>query len=66
MQSNSSLLFGPSTDDQSPGHLITPYLSFDEMELSEPVLRGLYEYGFEKPSKSNKRELFPLCVGMIL
>ena len=29
---------------------ITVYESFDDMELGEDLLRGIFAYGFEKPS----------------
>jgi len=34
--------------------------SFDNMELSEPLLRGIYAYGFEKPSAIQQRAIKPL------
>lgn len=34
--------------------------SFDDMGLNEDVLRGIYGYGFEKPSEIQKRAIPPL------
>uniref|UniRef100_A0A2K5EBY2 RNA helicase n=1 Tax=Aotus nancymaae TaxID=37293 RepID=A0A2K5EBY2_AOTNA len=35
--------------------------SFDDMNLSESLLRGIYAYGFEKPSAIQQRAILP-CV----
>ena len=37
--------------------------SFDEMELDENLLRGIYCYGFEKPSHIQQRAIVPLYHG---
>lgn len=37
--------------------------SFDEMELHEDLLRGVYCYGFEKPSLIQQRAIVPLHQG---
>lgn len=34
--------------------------SFDELELKEELLRGLYSYGFNKPSAVQKRAILPI------
>merc|ERR1719161_2459773 len=36
---------------------------FDEMGLKENVLRGLYAFGFEKPSAIQKRAILPILNG---
>jgi len=38
--------------------------SFDSMVLSEPLLRGIYAYGFEKPSAIQQRAIMPLGKGL--
>eukprot|EP01111_Echinosteliopsis_oligospora_P015251 TRINITY_DN596_c0_g1_i1.p1 TRINITY_DN596_c0_g1~~TRINITY_DN596_c0_g1_i1.p1 ORF type:complete len:407 (-),score=68.45 TRINITY_DN596_c0_g1_i1:179-1399(-) len=38
--------------------------SFDSMGLSEPLLRGIYAYGFEKPSAIQQRAIMPLAKGL--
>uniref|UniRef100_U3IDF0 RNA helicase n=1 Tax=Anas platyrhynchos platyrhynchos TaxID=8840 RepID=U3IDF0_ANAPP len=35
--------------------------SFDDMNLSEALLRGIYAYGFEKPSAIQQRAILP-CI----
>uniref|UniRef100_A0A8C4PSX2 RNA helicase n=1 Tax=Equus asinus asinus TaxID=83772 RepID=A0A8C4PSX2_EQUAS len=35
--------------------------SFDDMNLSESLLRGIYAYGFEKPSAIQQRAILP-CI----
>ena len=36
--------------------------SFDDMELKEDLLRGIYSYGFEKPSAIQQRAIKPLIM----
>lgn len=37
--------------------------SFDEMGLKEELLRGIYAYGFEKPSAIQQRGILPVTTG---
>lgn len=37
--------------------------SFDDMNLKEELLRGIYGYGFEKPSAIQKRAIMPCILG---
>jgi len=37
--------------------------SFDDMNLSEDLLRGIYAYGFEKPSAIQQRAIVPCIAG---
>ncbi|XP_067950097.1 uncharacterized protein [Watersipora subatra] len=37
--------------------------SFDDMGLKEDLLRGIYAYGFEKPSAIQARAIVPSCTG---
>jgi translation initiation factor 4A len=36
---------------------------FDDMELREDLLRGIYAYGFEKPSAIQQRAIKPTLLG---
>jgi len=38
--------------------------NFDNMSLREGLLRGVYGYGFEKPSAIQRRAILPLCKGL--
>jgi len=38
--------------------------NFDNMNLVEDLLRGIYAYGFEKPSAIQQRAIMPLCKGV--
>ncbi|CAN7054232.1 unnamed protein product [Brassica rapa subsp. trilocularis] len=38
--------------------------SFDTMELRSDLLRGIYAYGFEKPSAIQQRGIIPFCKGL--
>lgn len=37
--------------------------SFDDMGLQQNLLRGIYAYGFEKPSKIQERGILPILAG---
>lgn len=37
--------------------------TFDEMGLKEDLLRGIYAYGFEKPSAIQQRAIKPIILG---
>ena len=37
--------------------------TFDAMGIREDLLRGLYSYGFEKPSAIQQRAVMPICSG---
>ncbi len=37
--------------------------TFDGMNLRESLLRGIYAYGFEKPSAIQQRAIIPCCEG---
>ena len=39
------------------------YNTFDEMELKEDILRGIYAHGFEKPSAIQARSIKPIIDG---
>eukprot|EP00210_Caulerpa_lentillifera_P002918 g2786.t1 len=42
---------------------VDPVLSFEDMGLKEGLLRGLYNYGFEKPSAIQQRAIVPILKG---
>lgn len=42
---------------------IQPYATFDDMELCDKLLRGIYAYGFEKPSAIQQRAIVPFTQG---
>ena len=37
--------------------------SFDDMNLKEDLLHGIYSYGYEKPSQVQQRAIMPICTG---
>jgi superfamily II DNA/RNA helicase len=45
---------------------ITTYPEFDGMNLKDDILRGIYSYGFEKPSPIQQRAIIPLSQGIDL
>lgn len=42
---------------------IKTYTSFDDMDLNEDLLRGVYAYGFERPSSIQQRAIKPIISG---
>ena len=40
------------------------YENFDDMNLKEELLRGIYAYGFEKPSAIQQRAIVP-CIKVV-
>ena len=37
--------------------------NFDSMDLKESLLRGIYSYGFEKPSAIQQKSIKPIILG---
>lgn len=57
---------GPVDDDSlvfetSPG--VEAVTSFDQMGIRDDLLRGIYAYGFEKPSAIQQRAVMPIING---
>jgi len=44
-------------------HTLQTYNSFDDMDLQMKLLRGIYAYGFEKPSKIQQVGIAPIIKG---
>ncbi|CAN1255150.1 Eukaryotic initiation factor 4A-3 [Linum perenne] len=42
---------------------IEPVASFEHMGINDKLLRGIYEYGFEKPSAIQQRAVMPIIKG---
>jgi translation initiation factor 4A len=42
---------------------IKDYLTFDSMDLPQELLRGIFAYGFEKPSEIQKKGIVPIAKG---
>merc|ERR1719189_3411444 len=59
---------GPAAESGSDGEPETNYStevfeSFDDMELNNELLRGIYAYGFENPSYIQQRGIVPVVKG---
>lgn len=55
-----------SAQAASPCHQgpnVSDTLSFDDMELKPELLRGVYAYGFERPSAIQQRAIMPIITG---
>lgn len=44
-------------------YIVKEYTSFDEMAIPETLLRGIYNYGFEKPSAIQSKAIMPIAEG---
>ena len=53
----------PFEIETSNAEAFPPTTSFDEMELPEQLLRGVYGYGFEKPSAIQSVAIRPIVAG---
>jgi len=53
------------TSDEQQEDLSTPdrYDSFDKMNLNDQLLRGIYSYGFERPSAIQQKAIVPTLSG---
>jgi translation initiation factor 4A len=49
--------------DNVPETELKEYMSFDDMELPSDLLRGIYAYGFEKPSPIQTKAIKPIFEG---
>ena len=48
------------SDEHDDGPDVIKYNSFDDMDLPENILRGVYAYGFEKPSAIQQLAIRPI------
>jgi translation initiation factor 4A len=46
--------------EEIEGDEVESFTSFDDMDLNENILRGIYGYGFEKPSPIQQKAIVPL------
>ncbi|KVF94473.1 DNA/RNA helicase, DEAD/DEAH box type, N-terminal, partial [Cynara cardunculus var. scolymus] len=59
------MLFAAATGCQPTGMtFLHDMMSLDAMGLQENLLRGIYAYGFEKPSAIQQRGIVPFCKGL--
>jgi translation initiation factor 4A len=49
--------------EQPPQQAPAVYASFDDMQLKDELLRGVYGYGFEKPSQPQSMAIVPMMSG---
>lgn len=54
------------TSDQIESNQWTEIVeNFDDMHLKEDLLRGIFAYGFEKPSAIQQRAIMPVIKGKL-
>lgn len=49
-----------STQQDNEPYVVKPYESFDDMNLDDSLVRGIYTYGFERPSKIQQLAIVPM------
>mmetsp|Transcript_13282 Transcript_13282/g.24621 ORF Transcript_13282/g.24621 Transcript_13282/m.24621 type:complete len:433 (+) Transcript_13282:136-1434(+) len=52
-----------TVEELSESEAVKVYRTFDEMRLKEDLLRGIYGFGFEKPSAIQQRAIVPIVRG---
>ncbi len=52
-----------SSNDKEANELIQPIQSFEDLNLNDKILRGVYGYGFENPSPIQQRAIKPFLAG---
>jgi len=50
-------------EEDSKKYKVVDYDSFDDMALSDDVLKGIYAFGFEHPSAIQKKAIMPIIEG---
>ena len=63
VDSSSQLEPEPEKVKSSKSSIIRDYESFDEMKLDSNLLKGIYAYGFEKPSAIQQKAIIPISTG---
>jgi translation initiation factor 4A len=69
MQAENQNMASTISPNPSTAEVVTPlveteiFSGFDEMSLPENLLRGVYSYGFEKPSFIQQRGIVPIAKG---
>lgn len=53
----------PSSKEGKNDYKVTNFETFDAMDLKPDILRGIYSYGFEKPSVIQQKAIVPLAKG---
>ena len=55
-----------SDNEMSESENIHYFTTWDELELNTDLLRGIYSYGFEKPSPIQSKSIYPILQGLDL
>lgn len=50
-------------DDENISNLTEPINSFEELDINQNILRGIFSYGFERPSPIQARAIRPFIAG---
>ena len=53
----------PNSTFEKKGDSLVAYKSFDDMDLKEDLIRGIYAHGFEDPSAIQQQAIVPVING---
>ena len=56
----------PVVNVEDSSYEVKEYTSFDNMDIPMDLLRGIYGYGFEKPSEIQRKGIVPIAKGLDL
>ena len=56
----------PEISEKQEVYEVKDYMGFDDMDLPMDLLRGIYAYGFEKPSEIQRKGIVPIAKGLDL
>jgi len=60
---NTNSINNQDNSDLEQENAVKIFNSWDELELDNDLLRGIYSYGFEKPSSIQSKAIFPILQG---
>jgi translation initiation factor 4A len=60
---NTNSINNQDNSDLEQENTVKIFNSWDELELDNDLLRGIYSYGFEKPSSIQSKAIFPILQG---
>jgi superfamily II DNA/RNA helicase len=63
VEKNNGNIFKNDINFDEESSIIQSFSSWDELELNTDLLRGIYAYGFEKPSPIQSKAIYPILCG---
>jgi superfamily II DNA/RNA helicase len=63
VEKNNGNIFKNDINFDEESSIVQSFSSWDELELNTDLLRGIYAYGFEKPSPIQSKAIYPILCG---